>query len=213
MTWTDENIKKINQKSIYYPLERFRSWKSEFQVYLPSFFHWDGRLPYQVAEDIMINHFQITPDISPKSEKIEKQSDLQRFLQGIELKEKSVKYSYNQHKIKKCHGKNCIKDLELVYKKSISAYGVRSRAPYTGRRILLLTDSFGADIFMHFIRGFDEVTIIDMNNLKDQERASFFKFIEEHTNPTHILLLMNSGGIYTNASKLNKVSLELDILK
>jgi len=210
VTWADENLTKINPKSVYYPLEKLRSWKSSFPVYLPSFFHWEGHLPYRVAEDIMLNHLNITPDLSAKIEQIEVQSDLQRFLQGIELKEKSVNYSYKDHNIKKCHGKKCVKDIEQVYKKSLSFHYARTQAPFTGRKILLLTDSFGADVFKHFIRGFDEVSMINMNYLSDQERVPFFEFIEKEIESTHILLLMNSGGIYSNASKLNKVLLEFE---
>ncbi len=207
-TWLDKRVKEVTGRGIYYPLDKFRQWKSEFQVFLPAYFHWNGELPYRVAEDMMKNYWHIEPKLEVKSENTSVETDLKRFLFGLNIHDETKKYDYSPYKITSCKGAHCFKDLAHVYKRII---GFRYfKDSNTHRKLLILSDSFGAKITPHFIRGFDEVAMIELNRLKKKERLAFFESVLTIEKPTHFLLLFHDGGSKGRTLLLNNILSKYD---
>ena len=207
-TWLDRNMLKFSEHQVYYPLAQMQRWKNEFQVYLPKHFHWNGKTPYYIAEDMMKTLWNIDPVFDVEAQATVVKADLKRFLSGLELKEKSFKYDYQSQDVKRCRGRNCIDGLNKVYKNIIAFHFTKEN--FTNRRLLLLTDSFGAGIAEHFIRGFDEVTMIDLNYLKAEERTKFYQTIIKMKKPTHLLHLIHDSGTYNRAVKFKKLLTDLE---
>ncbi len=153
---------------------------------------------------MMKNYWAIEPKFEVHSTHALVKTDLKRFLHGLRLWNTSKKYNYKEFNIKECRGRNCIKDLNKVYKKVVGFRFTRAK-PTTHRRLLILADSFGAAITEHFIRGFDEVNMISISNLTLSEQKQFYKTVLKDTNPTHFLLLFHDGGFIGHGNRLNKL--------
>ena len=204
-TWLDNRVSEVSSGlGVYYPIKQFRLWKNQFPVYLKSYFHWNGELPYQVADDMMKNYWHISPDFDVGASDTLVQSDLKRFLQGLNLMNPSKKYNYKEFGIKECRGRNCIENLNTVYKRVIGFRFIREN-PTTHRQLLILADSFGAKITEHFIRGFDEVNMISISNLTLAEQKKFYETVLKDTKPTHFLLLFHDSGFIGHGNRLNKL--------
>jgi hypothetical protein len=203
ITWLDQRINEVTGRGIYYPLKKFRQWKNEFQVYLPSFFHWNGELPYHVADDMMKNYWHIEPEFEVHPTDTSVKTDLQRFLFGLKIKNLSKKYDYSSYKVKACRGAHCFKNLSHVYERIIGFRFFKDSTAHN--KLLILSDSFGAKITPHFIRGFDEVAMIELNHLKKKERLSFFNTVLSTEKPTHLLLLFHDGGSKGQSKLLQEV--------
>lgn len=202
-TKLEESLNYVNKQFLYYPKEKFLAWKEFFAVYLPKHFHWNGLLPYKVSTDIMLVLWNIQPDFDVVYADTVIGSDLSRHLQGVKLDDASVKYNYTDQNITECKGKSCIKNFNKYYKNgSIVSY---SRPPSNNRHLLLLTDSFGAQISKHFIRGFDKVNLINLNHLTEQEQKDFFEYILKTINPTHLLYLVHDGAVNWRTIRLKKM--------
>ncbi len=200
-TWVDQNISKALKGELYYPLDKFMQWKQEFEIFLPSFFHWHGKLPYLVAEDILKTLWEISPDLTAKPVESLIESDLEKNLEGLHFYAKTQNYDYTD--LKFCHQQRCIKGLRQLYKNSTSLKFTRKN-PSTHRKLLILSDSFGIAIAQNFIRGFDEVVLIETNHLSQQEKFKFYQNIHKTINPTHVLHLYYSGRVFSQATHLKK---------
>jgi hypothetical protein len=202
-TTLDKILNNMNNPYVYYPLKKMQQWKKEFPLYLPKHFHWNGQLPYKIADDMMQNLMHLLPDMNITPEKTIVESDLNHHLQGLKFSESSIKYNYKKIGIKECRGKTCTDVLPKLYKNGNSFSFTRSNAT-THRNLLLITDSFGAEVAEHFIRGFDEVTMVNTNNLTNQEQKVFFESIIKHIKPTHMIYLIHDGGVNWRTIKLEK---------
>ena len=207
-TWMDNLIDSRLNNMVYYPLNKMRKWKNKFDVYVAKHFHWNGELSYKVAEDIMKNIWGFNLILTPsKSEAITK-SDLSRFLLGVQLKDQSVKFDYSKLGVKECKGNKCISNLKDLYERGVAFHYEKQQ--HLNRRLLILSDSFGAEIAQHFIRGFDEVTNINITSLKDDEQQGFYRSILNNVKPTHFLFLIHDGNILGRSIKLKKLLLKID---
>ncbi len=194
--------------TVYYPLSKMLELKQSIQVYLPHHFHWHGKLPYVLAEDMMSSLWGISMmfDASTTDDRV--QSDLKVHFKGVHFFDDSVKYDYSPLNIKKCEGHNCINGIEKFYKHNTS-YVYKTNEYETNTKLVVLADSFGQYIAMNFIRGFSEVLVIDINNLSMDEQLGFHQWIMETVKPTHLLLLLHDGGIYGRTIKLERLMTDI----
>ena len=192
------------KEDIVYPLALFKSWKMEFPVYLSNHFHWHGELPYRMADHLMTSLWEITPDLFPEAKKTEVKSDLSHFLDGLEFMAQSSSYDYSPFKIEVCKGRSCNKNLKKIYQR-IYQFNYKRKTVESNKRLVILSDSFGPLIGKHFIRGFDEVNVINLNNLAEGEKLQFFQQVFAITKPTHVLFLVNAGGLYSKSNLFKKL--------
>ncbi len=202
--WWNNNAKEEIQKGIYYPLNKMLNLKNTIQVYLPHHFHWHGKLPYILAEDMIQALWKLPIEFNAKSKEIRAQSDLRFYFKGVHLYDNSVSYDFSPLNIEKSEGHNCIQGIEKTYKNNI-CYAYKTSAYNTHTKLVVLSDSFGQFIAKYFIRGFSNVITIDLKNLSNAEQAGFHQWLFETVKPTHILLLMHDGGVWGRATKLKSL--------
>jgi hypothetical protein len=207
-TKLEEMLTSISSFKLYYPLEKMLELKSNIQVYLPKHFHWHGKAPYILAEDMMKSLWGITPEFEVKEEIIEDQSDLRLYFKGLHFYEESVSYDYSKLGITKCVGNGCFEELKQIYQHNIT-YRYQNSHANNQRKLVILSDSFGSYIGANFSRGFSEVILIDINNLQPDEQLGFYNWVTNKLKPSHMLYLLHDGGIYGRTIMLERMMNDL----
>lgn len=198
-TWLEKSISQLDH--IFYPLELMLKLKQDIQVYLPKHFHWNGSAPYIIAQEIMQNKWGIVPDFKVTPIQANIPSDLNKQMKGVTLFDSTMKYDYQQHDVIECKGRTCLKELNTYYKNG-SIISLK-RETLNKNKLLLITDSFGAGIAPHFIRGFKEVTLLNLNHLTNDEQIEFYPWVLNTVKPTHILFVSHDYGTYGMFTKFN----------
>jgi hypothetical protein len=179
---------------------------------LPNHFHWNGLLPYVLAEDMMKSLWDISPEFELTPQKTKVESDLKTHFKGLHFYDTSFDYDYQSAGVRICNGIKCIDGLSQHYKFGLS-YTYKLDNPKTDKKLLILADSFGQYIGQNFIRGFSEVVVIDINNLTFDEQFDFYQWITKTIKPTHMLYLLHDGGIYGRTIKLERLINDLKASK
>jgi len=199
-SWIDVLLNQLNQKNLFYPLHQFKAWKNSFPVYLSKHFHWNGITPNKTAE-MIFKQWEIKPEPEHAYQEQKVLSDLSSHLTGLFFEDNSIKYNYQD--LEFCHGNQCIDGFVTKYKNGVVK--LNTSGLDSGRKLLILSDSFGPHITPHFSRGFDHVYSVDINQLQENEEQAFFSWIISYTQPTHILYLIHDGGMVWQTLRLKRV--------
>jgi hypothetical protein len=208
---TLDSILRTNKQIIYYPIDQMKKWKDDFQVYLPKHFHWNGRLAYEIADDIIQTVFNLKPEFDVTPTRVQVLSDLNHHFEGVEFLQASLSYSYKNYNVTECKGTACSENFTKMYNNGNSFNF--TKPSHTNRKLLIISDSFGAEVAEHFIRAFDEVTLVNINNLSDSEQAPFYQYILKTTQATHLLYLIHDGGIEWQTNKLEDLLNKFNLLE
>ncbi|WP_154224229.1 hypothetical protein [Marinicella rhabdoformis] len=201
-TWIDEFISDLNNSQLIYPLALFKAWKTEFDVFLPKRFHWNGKTPYKMAQKIL-KHWNIEQTLFPSSSIEPIKSDLNNHLAGLAFFDTTTKYSYLDEKMTRCRNADCITGFKSHYERGVVQQYKRNTD--NSLTLLILSDSFGPGITRQLPIGFSEVVSVDLNHLQKNEEKAFIKWIVKKVKPSHMLYVMHDGGIIWQSLRLNRM--------
>jgi hypothetical protein len=195
--------KSWQANSFVYPLQpMLRAAHSDFGA-IPKFnFHWGGNGPRFTAE-YLAGHVLGRPKVLKLAPKItDELSDLSGFMQGFQLVSTGTIPDFRASGIDFCSGPSCFP--ELGEAQWIISDITRVTSPGSDKRLLLLSDSYGAKIARWFPEYYGSVWHFNINNLKklsDETRNHFLDFVLTQYAPDDVILLVHYGAVVDLWSK------------
>lgn len=197
---------------IYYPLVAMQKQKASTQLYPKVNFHWHGRGAQFFAQELAEQqwHMPAARNLHFQSEIVS--SDLQRFMPGVPLTAQIESPDYAASKITACVGPACFPELHSAGKLGdVSRYRWQPTTSTSGKKLLIISDSFGNGGAGYFSPYFSEVWHISINNsgqLSEQEletlRADFSNFA-----PQQVLYLFHDYSVSCFSRTLNYCPIDL----
>ncbi|MFZ6801782.1 hypothetical protein [Undibacterium sp. Di24W] len=205
--------------SIYYPWTAMQKLKSSVQLYPKEDFHWHGRGAQVFAQDIAERQWQLPALRHFNFYRETVSSDMQRFMPGVALKPTIESPDYANAQITACLGPQCFPELASAAKLSdVSRYrlipaGVNPKGNnrISGKKLLLISDSFGNGVAGYFSAYFDEVWHISINNsgqLSSQEMLDLQASFESYA-PDKVLYLLHDYSLTCFSGKLHYCPVDL----
>jgi hypothetical protein len=169
------NLAPDTAARLYYPLERMRSLEPKVHAIPKTWFHWAGVGPRVVAQETVRRFWGLTQPVAALAVHMEmRDSDIAHLFEGVTLQSEIEVNDYAASGIEACEGPQCFPELSSIANQLIDMSRYRNaRAP--GRRLVLLTDSYGHYIAGDFAPFFREVVHISTNNfglLDDTDMAT-----------------------------------------
>ncbi|HEX7643128.1 MAG TPA: DUF4214 domain-containing protein [Burkholderiaceae bacterium] len=187
------------RKAIFYPLAEMRAINSQTDLFPKTWFHWSGP---GLASIVDLSVEKITKQKAPKVSALPTReftmgSDVPSMLAGVPLPSEVLKPDFASSGIAACSGPSCFPELGTAAAKiaDLSRFGNPS-APIK-RRLLLLSDSFGAGIAGYYARDYATVEHIAGNNLTrldDEENRRLQQLIFRDPATTDVIVLFHDGG-------------------
>jgi hypothetical protein len=191
-----------------FPLHEMRALKTSMAVYPSRSFHWAGDMPRHVAERISETAFGLTKILSFRTRTVVGRSDLQRFVPGVALWVESSEPEYAAAGVQPCLGPACFPEIGNLAEHLGDVSRFRS-GDGSGKKLLLITDSFGAAIAGWFSQYFSEVWHLNVNNLintsSDPINQANLKAIFLDFGPDHVIYLFHDGAALYAPAKLTKL--------
>lgn len=192
--------------AIYYPLAAMQKQKANTLLYPKVNFHWHGRGAQVFAQELAEQQWHMPAARSLRFYPETVSSDLQRFMPGVPLTAQIESPDYAASKIIACVGPACFPELLSAGKLGdVSRYRWQHPEPISGKKLLIISDSFGNGGAGYFSPYFSEVWHISINNsgqLTEQElttlRADFSKFA-----PQQVLYLVHDYAVSCFSGTLN----------
>jgi hypothetical protein len=205
--------------SIYYPWAAMQKLKSSVPLYPKEDFHWHGRGAQVFAQDIAESQWQLPALRHFNFYRETVSSDMQRFMPGVELKPTIESPDYASAQITACLGPQCFPELVSATKLSdVSRYrlipaGVNSKVDkqIAGKKLLIISDSFGNGVAGYFSAYFDEVWHISINNsgqLSKQEMLDLQASFESYA-ADKVLYLLHDYSLTCFSGTLNYCPVDL----
>lgn len=183
--------------SILYPLKEMREIKKSATLFPKTWFHWGGDGLDQVAR-LTLSHFWQTPLDQPplKVRRYMDQSDLSHMMIGIKLESELIDPDHGASGVKACFGPACFPEIAGVAR--VLGDVSRFQNPHAPkRRLLIVSDSFGAKASQWFARYYGEVEHFCTSHtyeLSPQQVEEMKAFIYRQPADTDILFLYHDGG-------------------
>lgn len=192
-----------------YPLDEMRALKTSIAVYPPQSFHWAGEMPRHIAERISERTFGLTKILNFKTRTVVTHSDLQRFVPGVALWVESSEPDYAAAGVRPCIGPACFPEIAKFAERLGDVSRFRSDGG-SGKKLLLVTDSFGAAIGGWFSQYFSEVWHLNVNTLINAstdpaDQAQLSKAIFSDFAPDSIVYLFHDGAALYAPGRLTKL--------
>jgi hypothetical protein len=147
---------------LVYPLDEMRTLKMSIEVYPQEAFHWAGDMPRLIAQRISEKTLALAKIRNLRARTIVRHADLQRFVPGVDLLVDDLQPDYAAAGVRSCLGPACFPELgkfaELLG--DVSRFQSDSGS---SKKLLLITDSFGASIAGWFSQYFSEVWHLNIN--------------------------------------------------
>ncbi|MBC3873202.1 hypothetical protein H8K55_06345 [Undibacterium sp. LX15W] len=199
--------------TVFYPLAAMQKQKAEMQLYPAVNFHWHGRGAQVFARELAEQQWHMDAARSLRFHPETVSSDLQRFMPGVPLVAQIESPDYGASNITACVGPDCFPELPSAAKLGdVSRYRWQSPTPTSGKKLLIISDSFGNGGAGYFSPYFSEVWHISINSsgqLSEQEmttlRANFANFA-----PQQVLYLFHDYSISCFSRSLNYCPIELN---
>jgi hypothetical protein len=191
-----------------YPLDEMRAQKTDIQVYPPQAFHWAGDMPRLIAERISEKTFDLAKRRNLRVRTVVNHADLQRFIPGIDLSVEDLVPDYAAAGVNSCAGPACFPELG----KFAELLGDVSRfqsADGSTKKLLLITDSFGASIAGWFSQYFSEVWHLNINyvinvSTDELDKSPLSKAIFSDYAPDYIVYLIHDAAVLSWPHQLPK---------
>lgn len=191
-----------------YPLDEMRTLKTSMQVYPPQSFHWAGDMPRIIAQRISEKRFGLVKGSNLRAHAIVRHADLQRFVPGVDLLVEDLEPDYAAAGVRSCLGPSCFPELGKFAELLGDVSRFQSDAG-SGKKLLLITDSFGASIAGWFSPYFSEVWHLNINYLvnvskDDLDKVPFGKAIFSDYRPDYVVYLLHDGAVLSWPHQLAK---------
>jgi hypothetical protein len=188
-----------------YPLDEMRTLKTSIKVYPRQPFHWSGDMPRLTAQRISEKTFGLAKSRSFRTHTIVRHSDLQRFVPGVSLWVEDLELDYAAAGVRSCFGPACFPELGIFAERLGDVSRFKSEDG-SGKKLLLISDSFGAAIAGWFSQYFSEVWHLNINYLinvstdeLDKAKAIFLDYA-----PDCIVYLFHDGAVLYGPHQLAK---------
>lgn len=183
--------------TLYYPLKLFRAHRDEPYFYPMETFHWLGRSAYLYARDLL--RFSGVVDrliVDDPAELGDGKDDMVMFF-GFSRAIKAMNYPY-------LNFKTTVTEPDWV--PSLIKNGGLTRFTTTnsisGKRGLLLANSFGVSLAPHLAKGFSELYSCNLNHVKPEEELRLFSEIIDLTKPDYVYVLLDEVGMIKAPQRL-----------
>lgn len=183
--------------SLYYPLALFQAHRDEPYFYPKEKWHWTGRSAYLFARDLL--RFSGVVDrllLDDPAEIGSVGDDLMMFF-GFSRQVRGLIYPYAEFETTMERPK---------WAASLSREGgllrFTTKPGLSGKRGLLISNSFGIDLAPHLAKGFSELYFYNLNKLNKEEEKKLFTQIIDKTKPDYIYLLFDDAGIIAAPKRL-----------
>lgn len=197
---------------IVYPLSEMIAAKQQQQIYPLHDFHWQGQgaqsfariIAEQVWGKTSTGELPFTTELS--------ESDMQRFMPGVDLRQNLQKPNWKASAFDYCEGPACFADLaHAVILGDVTHVKRRQTGVNATQRLLLITDSFGHGVAPYFAPYFDEVWHVSSNNAGalSAEQRQQLKLSFERYAPTQTLYLFHDFALSCFSQQLKFCPLEL----
>ncbi|WP_210253762.1 hypothetical protein [Bradyrhizobium sp. S69] len=224
-TWLDERCRTATPPAILierqllgepelatmldYPLEEMLALKTSVPVYPSQSFHWAGEMPRILSEQISEKTFGLTKILNFRTHTVVAQSDLQRFIPGIPLWVEVPEPDYAAAGVRPCFGPACFPEIGKLAEQLADVSRFRSNNG-AGKKLLMVTDSFGAAIAVWFSQYFSEVWHLNVNSLINVSgdpinQANLSKAIFSDFRPDRVIYLFHDGAALYAPAKLSKI--------
>lgn len=194
---------------VVYPIEYMRSLKARMNVYPPRAFHWSGNMPRLIAQKISEEMFGLTKSREIGTRSTVEHTDLQRFVPGVDLLMEDLEPNYAAAGVKSCLGPTCFPEIGQAAERLGDVSRFETNAG-SGKKLLILSDSFGAAIAGWFSEYFSEVWHLNVNDIinnspgdVDQARLSRTIFVDFA--PDRILYLFHDGAVLYGPHQLERL--------
>ena len=182
---------------IAFPMQQMLELKTVMEVYPKTNFHWTGEGPHRIAEYFGGTTLGLKKLIDLPRQAEWEPSDLQKFLPGVPLNHLALLADYSSAGITPCRGGGCFPELNGAGEKlaDISRY---RHTKLSGPRLLIISDSFGADIAGYFSEYFGEVWHLCTNNMASltPEEVNRLKELAFHTYaPDQVIYIYHDNQI------------------
>lgn len=182
-----------------YPYEEMKSWKASVEVYPKTNFHWHGEGARRVADYLAQTRLGVDRLVDLPRTEVTAQSDLQKFIPGVDLDIRVEEPDYAAAGITRCAGPACFPEFPAAAAKlgDVSRYRAVDQ---TGPRLLIVSDSFGAYVAGNFSAYFSEVWHLSVNEITQLSRdealavrdAAFHRF-----HPDQVLYVFHDFSVLT----------------
>ncbi|WMW81390.1 hypothetical protein RF679_03695 [Undibacterium cyanobacteriorum] len=205
----------LPQADVVYPLAQMLQAKTRRPIYPAHDFHWQGKGAQVYARILSEQHWHRAARGQLSFQEELSESDMQRFLPGVDLRQRLQKPDWKRSDFTYCEGGPCFPELSsaaiLADVTRITRRDVSQDATQTKQRLLLLTDSFGHGVAPYFAPYFDEVWHVSSNNmgaLNPQQLAQLKTSFEQYA-PTQTLYLFHDFALACFSQTLKYCPLEL----
>jgi hypothetical protein len=215
-----EEVKRTDLSgSIYYPWAAMQTRKSSLMLYPKEDFHWHGSGAQVFAQDLAESQWHLPALRQFKFYRETVTSDMQRFMPGVTLRPIIESPDYASAQIEACLGSHCFPEVASADKLSdVSRYRLDSQKlsakvvnQAAGKKLLIISDSFGVGVAGYFSAYFDEVWHISINNsgqLSSQEQVDLQASLGNYA-PDNVLYLLHDYSLVCFSSKLNYCPVDL----
>jgi hypothetical protein len=198
-----DDLRMQHGVKVYYPLEEFRSWKDLYPVYHKAQFHWYGETTYRVSRAVLSEMFGQEPVTDLSFEYGEKDSDIESYFLGLDIRVRYKNYSFKKNDIAICRGASCFSGIRRRYKRAREIKRIRNNEIQNGR-LLIFSDSFGDSLAPYFSIAFSDVLQININRLNNaRELYKLFNWLMDTFNPTHVAVVFHD---YKSVDYTNKIN-------
>ena len=189
--------KSDGRYTIYYPLALFQAHRDEPYFYPKEKWHWTGRSAYLFARDLLLQSGVMDTLLLDDPAVIETVGDDLGMFFGFSRNVQALTYPYANFEttvVKPPWTGTLVKNGGLLH--------FTTKNSLSGKRALLMSNSFGIDLAPHLAKGFSELYFFNLNHVKPEEEERFFAGIVKKTRPDHIYILFDDAGIIAAPQRL-----------
>ncbi len=208
-------MKRLAPSPVVYPLAQMLAAKPQEQLYPRYDFHWQGKGAQTYAQIIAEQIWKEQPSAPLVFRETLSDSDMQRFMPGVDLRQTLFKPDWEKTLWTYCEGAACFPELSsAAILGDITRIKVKAELhqyTQTKQRLLLITDSFGHGVAPYFAPYFDEVWHVSSNNMGalNAQQLAQLKREFEHYQPTRTLYLFHDFALSCFSQTLKYCPLEL----
>jgi hypothetical protein len=189
--------KSDGRYTIYYPLALFQAHRDEPYFYPKEKWHWSGRSAFLFARDLLVQSGMMeTLKVDDPAVVGTVSDDLTMFF-GFSREVQAMTYPYANFEttvVEPPWTGALVKNGGLLH--------FTTKNSLSGKRALLMSNSFGIELAPHLAKGFSELYFFNLNHVKPEEEERFFAGIVEKTRPNHIYILFDDAGIIAAPQRL-----------
>ena len=182
----------LAQDLLIYPIDWFLDMNKRTDIFAKNHFHWFGATSETVARQIMETYYKIE-SVKMPTDTIARtiRADADLYLYGTNQTVTYRAINYDAAEIEVCRGVACIEGIKSWYPRALDVTRITNTNLDNDLRLLMISNSFGRALAPAFGLGFSEVTHINTNALRHNEREQFYHESLRLADPTHILYVFH----------------------